>query len=373
MRVLVAPDSFGETMTARIAAEAIGRGWLRARPDDEIVVRPMSDGGPGFIDAVSSARTGRLLDVSTTDPLGRPVSGQVFLSDDGPAYVESAQAAGLHLLAPEERDPRVTSSYGVGALLLAAAEAGATVIYVGLGGSGTNDGGAGMLAAVGIVGYDATGTALPPGALPLIALDHFEGFPLLRRSRVVAASDVDNPLLGINGASAIFGPQKGADRGVVQQLDIALTRFAEVAVRDIPPAPDGLAVLAGGGAAGGLGAAIFALNGHRESGVKIVMDAVRFGADLESAQLVITGEGKFDEQTLAGKVAVGVAGAARDYAVPCVAIAGQVDLGRRRAAAYGFDAEYSMADEVGSVQEALDEPVATLERLAGAVAKDWSR
>lgn len=373
MRVLIAPDSFGETLTATQAAEAIARGWTARRPADQPITRPMSDGGPGFVQVMSASLQGRLIDVPTTDPLGRPVQGQIFLADDGVAYVESAQAAGLHLLSETERDPRVTSTYGVGTLLLAASEAGAGTIVVGLGGSATNDGGAGMLASLGIVAFDASGNPLPPGGAALVALDHFIGFPMLRQSRIVAATDVNNPLLGLRGASNVFGPQKGADLAMVQQLDIALKRFAEVAQRDIPPAPKGLAQLAGAGAAGGMGAALYCLNGSRQSGIGLVMSATGFNDEVQRADLVVTGEGKFDEQSLSGKVLMGVAEAAQQEAVPCIAIAGQVDMGRRRAAAFGFDAEYSMADHAGSIEESMQHPDSILEALAGAVAGDWSR
>ncbi|MEO6957805.1 MAG: glycerate kinase [Antricoccus sp.] len=373
MRVLIAPDSFGETLTATQAAEAIARGWTARRPDDEPIVRPMSDGGPGFVQVMSVSLSGRLIDVATTDPLGRPVPGQIFLADDGVAYVESAQACGLHLLSETERDPRITSTYGVGTLMLAASEAGAGAIVVGLGGSATNDGGVGMLSAIGIGAFDEAGEPLPPGGAALVRLDHFTGFPMLRQSRIVAATDVNNPLLGLRGASNVFGPQKGADLAMVQQLDIALERFAEIAVRDIPPTPEGLAQLPGAGAAGGMGAALYCLNGVRQSGIGLVMTATGFSDDVQRADLVVTGEGKFDQQSLSGKVLTGVAEAAQQEAVPCVAIAGQVDMGRRQAAAFGFDAEYSMADHAGSIEESIRTAVQTLESLAGVVAGDWSR
>lgn len=372
MRVLIAPDSFGDTLSAVQAAEAIAEGWSDQAPKDQLILRPMSDGGPGFVDVLVSAVDGQVVPVPTTDPLGRPTMGAILISRSGSAYVESAQAAGLHLLAATERDPRVTTTYGVGTLMLAAAEAGARRIYVGLGGSGTNDGGVGMLAAVGIVGRDATGQPLPPGGGALPALDRFDGFPLLRTARVIAATDVDNPLVGIRGASAVYGPQKGADANIVQQLDVALARFAEVAVRDIPPAPEDLARLPGAGAAGGLGAALYALNGTRESGIEVAMQAVAFHEAAESVDLVVTGEGRLDEQSLRGKVPHGVARAAQGAGVPCIVLAGQVDLGRRKSASYGFDAEYSMSRHTGSVEQAMNRPGPTLAALARQVAREWT-
>ncbi|CAA9283117.1 MAG: Glycerate kinase, partial [uncultured Corynebacteriales bacterium] len=198
MRVVVAPDSFGGTLTAVEAAAAVRAGWLRAAPGDEVLALPLSDGGPGFVDVLGTVLPGRTVPVPTTDPLGRPALGAVLLAGDT-AYVESAQAIGLHLLHPAERDPLVTTSYGLGALVAAAVEGGAGTVVLGLGGSATNDAGAGMLAALGVVPRDLGGAALPYGGLALAALDRLDGMPQLRGARLVAATDVDNPLCGPHG------------------------------------------------------------------------------------------------------------------------------------------------------------------------------
>jgi len=372
VRVVIAPDSFGGTLTAAEAAEAIAAGWRDVAPADELVLRPLSDGGPGFLDILGPVLAGRKLAVSVSDPLGRPVSAHV-LTDGTTAYIECAQACGLHLVTEAERDPLRATTYGVGQLLLAAVEAGARRVVVGLGGSATNDAGAGMLTAVGLSLLDGQGAPLPSGGGPLIALERVVGSPLLRGVELIAASDVDNPLVGLHGASAVFGPQKGADPDAVQRLDAALGRWAEIVERDVAGASRGLAQLPGGGAAGGLGAALFVLGASREQGLGLVMRLVGLDAELDRADLVLTGEGSFDAQSLRGKVPGGVAAAAAERAVPCAVLAGQVSVGRRERAAAGVDAAYSMADEAGSVTAAMRDPGGTLTTVARRVAREWSR
>ena len=371
VRVLVAPDGFGGTLSPAAAAAAIRDGWLRGAPHDQVVTAPLSDGGPGFVEVLSAALPqARLVDVEVSDPLGRPVAA-AFLLDDGTAYVESAQACGLHLLFEGERDPLVTSTYGVGQLLLAALDAGAERVVVGLGGSATNDGGAGMLAALGLEPVDGAGEPLPRGGAALREVAGLHG-ALDRRLvgvALVAATDVDSPLLGLRGASAVFGPQKGADPNAVQVLDAALTRWASVLepalgvqVRDQP----------GAGAAGGLGAALLALGATAESGIAMVQRLVDLPAKVARAQLVVTGEGSLDFSSLAGKVVAGVARIAADEGLPCLVLAGQVTLGRREAAAAGIEATYAVADRVG-LAAALAAPGPELSALAERVAREWSR
>jgi glycerate kinase len=370
--VVVAPDSFGGTLTAVEAAEAIRAGWEQVAPGDELVLLPMSDGGPGFVDVLSTVLDGETVPVPTTDPLGRPVVGAVLVVGDT-AYVESAQACGLHLLTAAERDPLVASTYGLGALLAAAVECGAGTVVVGLGGSATNDAGMGMLAALGVTPLDATGTPLPYGGLALAELATLEGTAQLRGATLVAATDVDNPLCGPHGATAVFGPQKGLRPEDLDRLDAALTRWAEVAERDLPGAPAGLIDLPGAGAAGGLGAAMLALGGARQSGGEMIFAAVDLAGALGRADLVLTGEGSFDFQSVRGKVAGGVAKAATEHGVPCLVLAGQVSLGRQEAATAGVEAAYSVAEQAGSVEAALERPADRLSELAARVAREWSR
>lgn len=368
MRVLIAPDGFGGTLSPAAAAAAVAEGWRAGAPHDAVDVAPLSDGGPGFVDVLAAALPGAVRHLAVVeDPLARPVEA-TWLLDGSTAYVESAAACGLHLV--PEREPTVTTTYGVGQLVRAALDAGATRIVVGLGGSATNDGGAGMLAALGVGRYDAAGVRLDPGGAALRHLDHLTGAPDPRLAQVelVAATDVTSPLLGLRGASASFGPQKGASREDVALLDGALTRWADaleaylgVAVRDRP----------GAGAAGGLGAALYALGARSEPGIALVQGLVGLADRVAAADLVVTGEGTFDFSSLQGKVVSGVAALAIEHAVPCVVLAGRVLVGRREAGAAGVEATWSLVDAVGE-ERALGDPAAALSELARRVARQWS-
>ena len=360
VRVLLAPDSFGGTLTAAEAAEALARGWRTARPDDALVLQPLSDGGPGFLDALPGRRVTALVE----DPLARPTLA-TFVLEGTTAYVEAAQAAGLHLLAPEERDPGVTTSYGVGQLVAAAVEAGATRVVVGLGGTATNDGGAGLLAALGVRREDAEGGRLEPGGLALARAARLAGRPAA--VELVAATDVDNPLLGPHGATRVYGPQKGASPELVERLDAALAHWADLVevhlgarVRDAP----------GAGAAGGLGFALLALGASRVPGLEVVADAVGLDTLVAGAELVVTGEGRLDGQSTRGKVVSGVAALALTHGVPCVAVAGEVLLGTREAGAAGLAGTYALVDH--APERARTEAAAVVSEVAQEVARRWS-
>lgn len=368
MRVLICPDKFAGTISAVDAAAALADGWCSVAPDDAVTQRPLADGGPGFLEVLAVATGGRWLPVETVDPLGRPVAGRVLAVGET-SYVESADACGLHLLAPDERDPRATTSYGLGVLLAAAVEAGARQVVVGLGGSAVNDAGAGMLAALGAPPLDAAGYALPYGGAALLGAAALGGAPRLRGVRLVAATDVDNPLLGPAGASAVFGPQKGAGAEDVLLLERALEMFAQVLARDLPGCPPGLAALPGGGAAGGLGAVLLALGGRCESGIGLVRRLTGLDDALAAADLVLTGEGSFDSQSLRGKVVAGVAGAARGRGVPCHVVAGRVAVEPGEAAAAGITGTHSLVDHFdGDTGRAMAQPAAGLRALAARLA-----
>lgn len=379
MRILICPDKFAGTLSAAEVAAAVRDGWREQAPADEVLLRPLSDGGPGFVEVLATAVPGRRVPVPTVDPLGRPVAGEILLTADGDtAYLESAQACGLHLLAPDERDPKRTTSYGLGPLLAAAAEYGARRAVIGLGGSAVNDAGAGLLAGLNAVPVDDTGMALPYGGAALVAVAGLAGLPQVRGMELVAATDVDNPLTGLTGASNVFGPQKGASREDVLLLDAALARFAEVLERDLPGCPSGLAGLPGAGAAGGLGAAVLALGGRCASGIDLVTRLTGLDTAFDEADLVITGEGSFDHQSLRGKVVAGVAGAARDRGLPCVVLAGRVGAGRRESAAAGVTEAHSLVEYFGGephggVERALSHPAEGLRALAARLATQWSR
>lgn len=360
MRVVLAPDSFGGTATAREAAEALAAGWRAVRPHDELVLLPLSDGGPGFLDVLPGTPVTALVE----DPLARPVLA-TFLLDGSTAYVESAEAAGLHLLAPDERDPGRTTTFGVGQLVVAAREAGASRVVVGLGGSATNDGGAGLLAALGLARQDADGRRLEPGGLALARAARLVGQP--REVGLVAATDVVDPLLGPTGASRSYGPQKGASPELVEQLEAALAHWADVVeqhlgvrVRDRP----------GAGAAGGLGFALLALGAERVAGAAVVAEAVGLADAVAGADLVVTGEGRLDATSLRGKVVSAVAAEAGRRGVPCVAVAGDVLLGRREAGAAGLAETVALTDLVGR-EQALADATAALRTCGGGLARAW--
>ncbi|MCD0443889.1 glycerate kinase [Glycomyces sp. A-F 0318] len=365
MRILIAPDKFAGTMSAAEAADAISDGWRRARPGDTAVTLPLADGGPGFIDVLDRALPGatrRTVDV--LDPLGRPVEAD-YLREGDTAYVESAAACGLHLLDPAERDPLRATSYGLGLLLSHAIEDGARRLVVGLGGSATNDAGAGMLTALGCVFRDAAGEPLPYGGAGLALAHSVEWHPRTRGVEFVAASDVDSPLLGPQGATHVFGPQKGADPRRVALLEQALGHFAEVVEEQV--AMPGAASEPGAGAAGGLGFALFLLGGRRESGARLTCDAVGLDAEIAAADLVVSGEGSFDSQSLRGKLAAEVASGAAAHGTPCLVMAGRSDL----ASHPDLAGVHSVAELVGGPEAAMAAPVEGLTALAEKVAGEW--
>jgi glycerate 2-kinase len=384
VRVLIAPDCFTGTLSAGEAAEAIAEGWRRSAPHDDLTLVPLSDGGPGFIDVLSRALGGTTVSRTVADPLGRPVPAAILLVEVGgrrTAYLESAQACGLHLLTGDERNPLVTSTYGVGQLIEAAVAEGANRVVVGLGGSGTNDGGAGLLAALGAGDPDAL--AAGGAKLQDLAADALQGLVAVRQRLraidLVLATDVDSPLLGFHGASAVFAPQKGASPEMAQQLESALGRLTEVVRRVVPPGRDLLTGNEmrldrepGAGAAGGLGYGLLLLGGRRVSGVQAVLDAVGFDSLVRATDLVVTGEGRFDWQSLRGKVVAGVAQAALANAKPAVVIAGQTLVGRRETMALGISGTYAVAENPGQIAAALADPAGTLSARTTRVATTWS-
>lgn len=373
MRILICPDKFAGTLPAPDVAAALADGWRAGAPADQVVLRGLADGGPGFLEVLSAALDGQRVPVATVDPLGRPVPGWILRVGDT-AYVESAQACGLHLVGERERDPKLATSYGVGVLLAAAVESGARAVVVGLGGSGVNDAGAGMLTALGLSPVDPAGYVLPYGGAALTSVARLEGAPRLRQVSLLAATDVDNPLVGPHGASAVFGPQKGATDTDVAVLDAALARFAMVLERDLETCPQGLAGVPGGGAAGGLGAALLALGGRRESGIGLVRQVTGFDAALAEADLVITGEGSFDAQSLRGKVVAGVGEAARGNGTPCLVVAGQVSVEAEQAAGAGIVGTRSLVDHFdGDLAEAIRHPAEGLQAIGRELALEYHR
>jgi glycerate kinase len=366
MRVLVAPDAFGGTLTAPQAARAIIEGWRRHAPDDELTQAAMADGGPGFVDVLHEALAGDLAVVTARGPLGTTVPVTV-LHAGGTAYVESAQACGLHLVDPP--DPLNASTYGVGQAVAAAVDAGANRVVVGLGGSATNDGGAGLLAALGATA-DLPLDAGPAGLAGIGRLDLAPALARLRGVELVIAADVDVALLGMFGATKTFGPQKGLSDEQIITVDGVLDRLV-VAACGPTPAERRVADTKGAGAAGGLGFALLLLGGSVVSGIDLVADAVGLRSQAAAHDLVVTGEGTYDFSSRAGKAVYGVASAAAAAARPCIVLAGQVSVGSREMRAMGVESAYAVADVVG-VEASMAEPHAGLAALAERVARTWS-
>ena len=368
MRVVIAPAEFKGSLTATAAARAMAQGWSQTAPSDDLDICPLSDGGPGFVGAMASSLGGRLEAVTVRGPHGEAVPGTVLMVGET-AYIESAQACGIHLVPEHRYAPDTASTFGVGELVRAALDLGARRIIVGLGGSATTDGGAGLLAALGATSdaqLDAGGFALRD----MTAIDISAALAAVEGVEILAATDVDSPLLGLTGAAKVFGPQKGATEEQVFALDAALTTLAS----QIGRRADGKdpSVAKGSGAAGGLGYALMCLGAVRVPGIETVSTAAKLSERIQAADLVVTGEGCFDWQSMRGKVVTGVALAALPTLRPCVVIAGSVVVGRREYSTLGVAGAYSVADVVGSMEVSLADPVGSLTRATARVARTWS-
>ena len=355
MKIVIAPDSFKESLTALEVAEAIEAGLKKVLPDAEYVKVPMADGGEGTVQSLVDATEGRLISAEVCAPLGNKVKAEFGLSGDGrTAIIEMAAASGLHLVPPEARNPLRTTSYGTGELILAALDEGVEKIIVGIGGSATNDGGAGMLQALGALLLDAHHQPIGAGGgclQDLAAIDLSGLDKRLAGVEIVVACDVDNPMCGEKGASAVFGPQKGATPEMVQALDSGLQHFAAIAARDL-----GLDIQspAGAGAAGGMGGGVLLLPDARlQAGVQIVMEAVKLAEKVQDADLVITGEGRMDAQSVHGKTPIGVAHTAKAFGKPVIAIVGCLREDYEVVYAQGIDAVFPIIRQLGSLEEIL--------------------
>jgi len=361
MRVLIAPDKFAGTLTAVEAARAIAAGWARHAPDDVLDLAPMADGGPGFVDVLHTALGGKLLAVTVRGPAGEATPATLLRVGDT-AYVESAQACGMHLTRGDGAEG--ATSYGVGELVRAAVAGGASTVAVGLGGSGTNDGGAGLLAALGATA-DVPLHLGAAGLEGVTTVDLTDARALLAGVAVVVATDVDSPLTGLFGATKTFGPQKGIPEDRLPAVDGLLEVYAAATARRT-------SLEKGAGAAGGLGFALLALGGTRRPGIELVAHALDLAGRARLADLVVTGEGAFDFSSRSGKVPYGVAQIAEAALRPCVALAGQVLVGSREMRALGVESAYSLVDLVGE-ERAFAAPAEALAALAERVARTWSR
>ncbi len=371
MRIIVAPDSYKGSVSALGVAEAMERGIHAVFPDAEVVKVPIADGGEGTVEALVAATGGRITRTEVPGPMGGPVlAAWGVLGDGATAVIEMAAASGLPLVPRDLRDPRVASTAGTGWLLKAALDAGLRKMVVGIGGSATNDGGTGMASALGAAFLDADGRPLPQGGAAMARLDRIDlsGLdPRLAECEIMVACDVDNPLTGPRGASAIYGPQKGATPEMVQELDRALGVLAQVALR---ATGRDIAGLPGAGAAGGLGAGLLWFTPARlRPGVEIVLEATGFEALVAEADLVITGEGRTDAQTAMGKAPVGVAAVAQRHGVPVVCLSGGLGDGAEAVLSRGIGALASIVPQPMTLEACVSQGAALVEAGAERVCR----
>jgi glycerate 2-kinase len=373
MKIVIAPDSFKDSLSAQGVADAIALGLAKVWPDATLVKCPMADGGEGTVESVLAACNGELRHTQVRGPLGAPVNAAWgWLPDSHTAIIEMAEASGLQRVPLAQRDACVSTTFGTGQLIRAALDAGAQRVILAIGGSATNDAGAGALQALGVKLLDAQGQSLAPGGLALGQLARIDLHEVDQRLALVRfdiAADVNNPLCGAHGASAIFGPQKGASPAQVEQLDLALGHFADhcakILEKDLRDEP-------GSGAAGGLGFAAKAFLGAQfKAGVEVVAELVGLAEAVEHADLVITGEGRFDAQTLRGKTPFGVARIAQQRGVPVIVMAGTLGEGYQAFYEHGIDAAFALANGPMTLEQACAQAPRLLQERATDIARVW--
>lgn len=360
MKVVVAIDSFKGSMTSEEAGNAAKEGILRAVPEAEVIVRPMADGGEGTVDALAAGRSLERITAKVTGPMGGAAEAVYAILDGSIAVMEMSRAAGITMVSRQELNPRRASTFGVGEMIADALNRGVRSFVLGIGGSATNDGGAGMLRALGYGLLDENGESIPDGAAGLASLDHItdeQVRPELASCTFRVVCDVNNPLTGERGASAVFGPQKGADPETVEILDRWLGHYAEAASDYLtkqgkPPAdPD----YPGSGAAGGLGFALRNfLGASLEPGVELVLDFTRMEDDVKDADILVTGEGRIDRQTVMGKAPSGIAGLGRKYGIPVIAFSGSVTEDAGYCNDHGITAFFPVLRSIVTLEEAMD-------------------
>ena len=355
MKIVIAPDSFKESLTALEVADAIEQGFKKFYPHADYVRIPMADGGEGTVQSLVDALKGKVVEQSVTAPLGNKIQAFFGISGDNQtAVIEMAAASGLHLVSPAQRNPLKTTSFGTGELIKAALDLGVKKIILGIGGSATNDAGAGMLQALGVKLLDANNQQVGLGGENLSLISKIDLSKLdsrLQQVEISVACDVDNPLCGEKGASAVFGPQKGATPEIVQQLDRALFHFSDIVQQDLDL---NIRDQAGAGAAGGMGGGLLLLpNVQLKAGVQIIIDAVNLNEQIKDADLVITGEGRMDSQTVHGKTPIGVAKAAKLFNKPVIAIVGSLKDDYEVVYEHGIDAVFPIIRQLKSLDETL--------------------
>jgi glycerate kinase len=355
MKVVISPDSFKGSLSARHLCSVIKKGVYHVFPEANVMEVPLADGGEGTMENMVYATKGQIYETDVSGPLGQKIRASYgVLGDNRTAVIEVAQASGLTLIPDDQKNPLIASSYGTGELIRQALDAGYRRFIIGLGGSATNDGGAGMLKALGMRFYDKMGKPLPEGGGHLSELAYIDDSQFnscLKEADFLIASDVTNPLCGSNGASVVFGPQKGATAEMVQQLDQSLTHYADIVEKMI-----GMRIrhLPGTGAAGGIGAAFLGFfNATLNPGISLVMETIRFEELIKDADLVITGEGKLDSQTLHGKVIAGVSQVTSKYNIPVVALCGQKNISESQIKKLGITAGFSIVPGPVTLEEAM--------------------
>ncbi|GAB6521955.1 glycerate kinase [Bacillus cereus] len=373
MKVVIASDSYKESLKAIEVCEAIERGFRAIFPNAKYVKIPIGDGGEGTVESLVDATGGRIISISVTGPLRESVQAFYGVSKDKKtAFIEMAAASGLQHVPVEKRNPLITTTKGTGELILHALNQGAEYIILGLGGSATNDGGAGMLAALGVRFINDKGEVIDPsgGTLhSIVAIDFSQMEPRLKGIKIEAACDVDNPLFGMQGASFVFGRQKGANVEMMKELDENLKHYANILKRYVS---SDVSEIPGAGAAGGMGAAVISvLKGDLRRGIEIVLDYTNFDKHIEDADLIITGEGRIDEQTAYGKAPVGVAGRAKRFSVPVIAIGGSVSSDYSAVYEKGIDAVFSITTRPMTLEEAYRVAEENIEMTTKNIATVW--
>ena len=375
MKILIAPDSFKETLTATDAANAIEEGFLDIFPEANILKLPIADGGEGTVDVLVTATQGKYFSTKVSGPTGEYINAKWgMLGNSKTAVIEIAEACGLHLVTLKKRNPMNTSSFGVGELILAATDEGAEHIIIGLGGSATNDGGMGFLKAIGVQFLDSFGKELTGGVESLNTLSDINITSIDSRLKGVSfeiACDVDNPLIGPQGASVIFGSQKGADEKMINQLDNLLSHYSRIASSKLN---NNLSMHPGAGAAGGIGYGFLAfLKADQKSGVQIILEKLNFEQHLSTTDLVITGEGRFDSQSLRGKAPMGVIDYARKYKCSIFVIAGSKEDDEILENKYDIDKVFSIISKDLSFEQSIANPNDSLMATARKAAQHYKK
>lgn len=371
MKIVIAPDSFKESLTALEVAQAIKSGFAEIFPDAEYCLVPMADGGEGTVQSLVDASLGKIVHCPVTAPLGNQIIAFFGVTGDGDtAIIEMAAASGLPLVPVEQRNPTKTTSFGTGELIKRALDQGVSKIILGIGGSATNDGGVGMLQALGVKFTDNQGNSIQAGGKHLreiINIDFTKLDPRLQNIEILVACDVDNPLCGERGASAIFAPQKGATPEMVEELDDALNHFAKVVLSQYGKE---IKNIAGAGAAGGMGAGLLLLPKVKlQKGVAIVLNYTQLAQKIQNADLVITGEGRMDGQSIFGKTPIGVAKVAKSFNKPVIAVVGSLGDGYQAVYEHGIDAIFPIINNTKGLADALANATQNLHRTARNIAK----